>query len=98
MDYSLFASLYDNYVRTGLDIPFFLKETSRVTGEVLELMSGTGRVSLPLLESGIRLTCVDASPEMLQILQEKVSRRGLAADIHLMDIRELELGKKFERK
>ena len=57
MDYSLIADLYDSYVQTALDTPFFLGETRNVKGEVLELMAGTGRVSIPLLEQGVRLTC-----------------------------------------
>ncbi|MBI1928990.1 class I SAM-dependent methyltransferase [Candidatus Poribacteria bacterium] len=59
-------------------------------------MSGTGRVSLPLIEGGVRLTCVDNSPEMLAILREKLKKRGLSADVYPMDVRELTLQKQFE--
>lgn len=96
MDYSLFADLYDAYVRSDLDVPFFLQEARQVRGGVLELMSGTGRVSLPLLEAGVNLTCVDASPDMLQYLREKVLQRGLEARVEQMDVRELQLGGQFD--
>jgi SAM-dependent methyltransferase len=95
IEYARIADLYDTYVRTTFDIPFFLEQARGVSGEVLELMSGTGRVSLPLAEAGVRLTCVDRSPEMLAILRVKLDESGLLADTHQMDARELLLPKKF---
>jgi SAM-dependent methyltransferase len=94
--YDSIASLYDRFVQTDLDIPFFLTETTQTNGDVLELMAGTGRVSLPLAEAGARLTCVDNSTEMLSLLRKKLDERGLAADVHLMDVRELALNRRFD--
>ena len=89
------TDLYDAYVRTTLDVPFFLDATRHVRGDVLELMSGTGRVSLPLLEAGVHLTCVDYSAEMLKVLAEKIAARNLHADWFVQDVRALELHKTF---
>jgi SAM-dependent methyltransferase len=96
IDYSRVADLYDSYVRTTLDIPFFLKEAQKVSGDVLELMSGTGRISLPLVESGAHLTCVDRSPELLAILRGKLLNRGLASDVLETDVRNLAIDKHFD--
>ncbi len=96
IDYARVANLYDTYVRTTFDVPFFLNETNKTRGPVLELMSGTGRVSLPLVEAGTRLTCVDNSPAMLAVLRDKLRRCGLTASVHQMDVRELDLGQTFE--
>ncbi len=96
IDYSRVAELYDAYVQVTFDIPFFLQEARKTAGDVLELMAGTGRVSAPLVEAGVRLTCVDASGEMLARLRAKLAQRGLAADVHQMDVRELDLGKRFD--
>lgn len=90
------ADLYDAYVRTELDVPFFLASVREVRGEVLELMSGTGRVSLPLVEAGVRLTCVDYSAEMLKALEQKLAARKLRAALHVQDVRALDLGKTFD--
>lgn len=95
LDYTFIADLYDRYVTTNLDIPFFLKQSSEC-GRVLELMSGTGRVSIPLLEAGVSLTCVDSSPAMLSRLREKAEVRGLHADIREMDVCALHLGGVFD--
>jgi SAM-dependent methyltransferase len=95
-NYDTVADLYDIYVPVTFDVDFFLKETQKISGEVLELMSGTGRVSIPLLESGVKLTCVDLSTESNTILKEKLQRMGLKADVYTMDVCELELSKKFD--
>jgi SAM-dependent methyltransferase len=95
-NYDTVADLYDIYVPVTFDVDFFLKETRKTTGEVLELMSGTGRVSIPLLEAGVKLTCVDLSAESNTILKDKLQRMGLKADVYTADVCELELFKKFD--
>ncbi len=95
-NYDYIADLYDIYVPVTFDVDFFLQETKKVSGEVLELMAGSGRVSLPLIEAGVKLTCVDLSQGLNEILEEKLRVKGLRADIHQMDICELDLKKQFE--
>lgn len=91
IDYAKIADLYDSYVRFDDDMPFFLDECRDVAGPVLELMSGTGRVSVPLLQAGVPLTCVDSSPQMLQVLRRKLAARGLAASVVKQDVTRLRL-------
>lgn len=93
--YTHIADLYDTFVQTDIDIPFFLEEARNTNGELLELMAGTGRVTLPLVEAGIQVTCIDNAPQMLTILNEKLERRHLAADVRLMHARHLALDKQF---
>ncbi len=61
-------------------------------GKVLELMCGTGRVSIPLLEAGVDLTCVDASEGMLARLKDRLRARNLEARVVQADVRRLDLG------
>ncbi len=96
IDWARIADLYDTYVRADFDIPFFLSETRKTSGEVLELMSGTGRVSVPLIQAGTHLTCVDASAEMLARLRDKLEKHKLVASVYQMDVRELNLQKQFD--
>lgn len=96
VDYGLFADVYDACARFDEDIPFFLAEAAAARGPVLELMCGTGRVTLPLLRAGADLTCVDLCPEMLAVLREKLEGEGLHADLRLADVRGLRLDKRFE--
>lgn len=46
------ADMYDHLVNAGFDIPFFLKEMKDQDSEILELMCGTERVSIPILDTG----------------------------------------------
>jgi SAM-dependent methyltransferase len=89
------ADLYDWYVNVDFDIPFFLKETEKYTGEILELMCGTGRVSIPLLETGRKMTCVDYSKRMLEIFSRKIANKHYHVNIVHMDATDLDLKKKY---
>lgn len=95
MNYEKIAHLYDSYVQTDLDLPFFLNEAKNCKN-VLELMSGTGRLSIPLLEAGISLTCVDNSPQMLKILRQKIQQKHLSAKVYEMDVCQLSLPEYFD--
>jgi SAM-dependent methyltransferase len=96
IDYAKIAEIYDRYVTADFDIPFWIRETAKMRGKVLELASGTGRVSMPLLRAGVDLTCVDSSHEMLAILREKVERESMACSIVEMDISELSLPLQYD--
>ena len=93
--YDAVADLYDIYVPATFDIPFFLEEAQKVSGEILELMAGTGRVSLPLLEAGARLACVDNSADMLAVLAKKLAAKMLSADLYCQDVCRLDLPRQF---
>jgi SAM-dependent methyltransferase len=93
--YARIADLYDAFVRSEIDVPFFVNEAKKANGEILELMAGTGRVTLPLVKAGMQVTCVDFSAEMLEPLRQKLKAQGLIADVHQMDVRQLEIGKRF---
>ncbi len=92
IDYDSVADIYDLYVTSDLDMGFYLEEAGKVRGKVVELMCGTGRVSIPLLEAGVDLTCVDASERMLARLKDRLRARNLEARVVQADVRRLDLG------
>ena len=96
IDYDRIAEIYDLYVNADYDVPFFLAETKAITSPILELMAGTGRLSLPLIEAGAKLTCVDSSSGMLAILSRKLKQRGLHAELHCADVCRLDLPAHFK--
>lgn len=96
LDYSLLADVYDRFVKTDLDVAFFLEESDGITGGVLELMCGTGRVSMPLLARGVPLTCVDSSPEMLIHLRRKMEESGYSAEVVEQDVVRLSLPRTYD--
>ncbi len=96
IDYDRVAEIYDLYVTADCDIPFFLQETANVAGRVLELTSGTGRLSLPLIRAGVQLTCVDGSRGMLDVLSRKLKDRGLSAELKCTEVCSLEFHRRFQ--
>lgn len=90
------ADIYDYYVTTVLDIAFYLEEFKDFQGDILELMCGTGRVSIPLLETGAALTCVDYSEKMLERFRDKLAASNLQADLIEADVCQMDLGRKFD--
>lgn len=89
------ADIYDYYVKVDFDISFFLNETEGFKGEILELMCGTGRVSIPLLDSGRQLTCVDYSKAMLGSFEQKIKNKNYSVELVHADVVNLNLNKKF---
>lgn len=95
IDYDPVAGIYDLYVAATYDHDFFL---NRVTPgmRVLELTSGTGRLSIPLAKAGVALTCVDISQEMLSVLERKLEKEGLKANVLCANVQYLDFAEEFE--
>jgi SAM-dependent methyltransferase len=77
------------------DIPFYLEEAKRAAGPVLELACGTGRLTIPIAQSGISIEGVDRSPSMLAHLRTKAGKAGVKIPLTEADIRDFDLGRKF---
>src|SRR5689334_21897877 len=95
IDFGPVADLYDVYVQWDVDVPFFRRMCAPVDS-VLELMAGTGRLSIPLLRAGVRLTCADYSAAMLDVLRNKLKAENLRADVE-QDVRMLDIPQRFAR-
>ena len=63
---------------------------------MLELTSGTGRLSIPLVQAGAELTCVDISRRMLDVLERKFKSKGLSAEVICADVETLRFERQFE--
>jgi len=95
----LYAQLYDVAVTDWPgEIDFYRELMQTINSEpfnLLEIACGTGRVSLQLVSTGIELTGLDLSSELLTIA------RGKSEEIKnirwvLGDMREFDLGQKFD--
>ncbi len=94
IDFGCVADIYDRYTDVGFDIDFF-KTLCKGHKKILELMCGTGRLSIPLINEGFPLTCVDYSEEMLDIFRQKIDG---APNVRLVcqDVCELDLDECFD--
>lgn len=94
--YDRIAELYDRYVTADHDVAFFIAALELARGgEVVELTAGTGRLSIPLIEAGARLTCVDLSPKMLDVLRRKLVARDLKAEVLCRNVAQLDLPSRY---
>lgn len=61
---------------------------------VLEMGAGSGRIAVPLAQSGCRVTAVDSSEAMLQVGSARMEAAGV--DVVRSDMRCLSLGSRFD--
>ena len=97
--YDGWADVYDSiYAYVREDIPFYVQEAVRSGGPVLELGCGTGRVTLPIAQSGIDIVGLDNSDAMLERARDKAtlieSEHGIR-DLRMGDMREFSLDRTF---
>lgn len=73
--YSFVADIYDHIpsYRERRDDAFYGEYAREANGPVLELGCGTGRVLIPCARSGARMTGLDSSPAMLDVLERKLA-------------------------
>lgn len=93
------ADFYDDYYgRNTGDIDFWVQQCQSKE-KILEVACGTGRVTIPIIESGKKVYAVDYSSAMLDILKEKILKKGLDEtniEIYCQDMRNMNFSTKFD--
>ena len=95
---SLFVRAYDAFYREAPpqmagDVAFYRQLVQRTGGPLLELACGTGRIAIPLAESGLDVTGVDVSDGMLAIIRRKATAHPVILIAQDMSI--LQLDRRF---
>jgi SAM-dependent methyltransferase len=88
--YDTIAELYDPWSRSVTeDVGFYVAESRKSGGTVVELGVGTGRIAIPIAEKGKRVIGVDSSREMLAACRRRAEEAGVAdlLDLRLGDLR-----------
>jgi SAM-dependent methyltransferase len=88
--------LVEGAYATGKFLDFYRRQIARYGEPVLELACGSGRLTIPLAESGIRITGLDISETMLNLATLKASERGVKLSLIREDVRSFNLGKSFK--
>ena len=65
------SDVYDLTHTLSDDIPFWIEEAISCGGPIIELGSGTGRVSIPIAEAGVPILGIDNSTAMLKLARMK---------------------------
>ena len=77
------ALLYDKIQGDIGDIDFFLKLVGSTPCKILELGSGTGRITIPLARAGHKVFALDSSSDMHDILSQKTPPELQASIVHI---------------
>lgn len=75
--------------------PPYRKERGKVGNQVLELACGTGRLTIPIAQSGVEIVGLDLSPSMLEHACAKAKQAGVEIEFVQGDCRAFDLGRKF---
>ena len=99
--YQEYSEFYDVYVGDLFnDLPMYKEHAANSGTPILEIGAGSGRLTIPLAESGYDVVAVDISPSMLAILREKLTAqpadvRGRISIVEA-DVCSLDLGQRFD--
>ena len=74
---------------------FYLNYAEKANGPIIELMSGSGRFLIPLLERQYDIDGLDASPYMLHACQESCRNKGLTPVLYEQFLDRLELPRQY---
>jgi SAM-dependent methyltransferase len=93
-EYDAFASIYD--VMWGdydADLDFYVGLAQQVEPLILELATGTGRVSLPIARVRVPIIGIDSSAEMLAVARQKMEAEDPRLPLRLVqaDMRDFDL-------
>ena len=71
----------DKPVAPDTEVGWYAQRLPKVTGPALELMCGSGRLLVPLVEQGFKLHGVDSSPAMLASCESRLAAREIIAPL-----------------
>ena len=75
---------------------FYRKQTEISGSPILELACGSGHVLIPLAKSGLEISGLDISAEMLGECESKAAGQNIRVQVQHGDMRKFELGMKFK--
>jgi SAM-dependent methyltransferase len=78
------------------DIPFYVEGARKAGGLVLELACGTGRLTIPIAQSGVEIVGLDLAASMLAQARTKAKAAGVKIAFVEGDCRSFDLHRKFE--
>ncbi|HMW34338.1 class I SAM-dependent methyltransferase [bacterium] len=91
------ARFYDTVyakIRTSIDHDFYVEETTRAQGSVLEVGVGTGRLFMEALRAGADIYGLDASATMIRTLQAKLDAKEKQR-VSVADVRDFTMDRRF---
>lgn len=78
------------------DVEFYKTRLENVNGRILEPAVGTGRILIPLLESGFTVDGIDISNEMLSLCKSHCDERRLKPELFQANMQSFSMPHKYE--
>ena len=98
-NFNLWSEYLDIFYSTAPknDLIFYFNFCKNFGGNILEFGAGTGRISIPIARSGMKITAIDISQNMLNQLSKKIYGESFAKKIKLIhgDMKEIKLNERF---
>lgn len=77
--YAIMVDFYDQWSqKMAGDVAFYVEESVRAPGPIVELAAGSGRVAIPVAEAGQSVIAVDLSHAMITEGERRAARAGVA--------------------
>ncbi|MCI0347339.1 MAG: class I SAM-dependent methyltransferase, partial [Chloroflexi bacterium] len=77
--YLAFVGFYDVWAKdVEGDVAFYVRRASEVSGPIVELGSGTGRIAIPTAQAGQDVIAVDLSNAMLTGARKRAADAGVS--------------------
>lgn len=93
------ARYYDEAYRAKpelQDVAMYKDFALRFGGPILEVGCGTGRVLVPVAQTGLEIDGIDLSEPMLSVLREKLSKENIKSQVQHADMRSFALEKRYK--
>ena len=92
----LVAEWYDDWLKeVTIDRDYYSGFFDGFDGRVLELACGTGRLLIPIAESGVTIHGLDSSEDMLQILRRKAANLNVDIELYNQSMEDFCLATKY---
>jgi ubiquinone/menaquinone biosynthesis C-methylase UbiE len=77
------------------EVPYFRRHIERDGQPALDVACGTGRLLLAYLRAGLEVDGCDVSADMIELCREKAAREGLAANLFVQAMHELDPPRRY---
>jgi SAM-dependent methyltransferase len=94
--YGLMAERWGTTIHAAPELPFYQQAIARFGQPVLDLACGTGRLLVPLLQTGIDIDGCDISGDMLQYCQRAANRAGFRPHLYEQPMAALDLPRRYK--
>lgn len=94
--YGLVARYWGEFeTEGGPELAYYLKQIETSGQPALDLGCGSGRLLLPLLQSGLDVDGCDYSEDILEMCQKRIEKEGLSTRLYAQAMHELDLPRRY---